>query len=61
MVLLPIIMMGASGAIAYFSQDSNVKDTYIVCDEKIGKYFESMPGFKISDKAKAKRPWKIKK
>ena len=61
MVLLPIIMMGASGAIAYFSQDSNVKDTYIVCDEKIGKYFEGIPGFKISDKAKAKKALEDKK
>ena len=61
MVLMPVIMMGVSGAIAYFSQDTNVKDTYVVCDQRIGKYFESMPGYKVSDMTKAEKALEDKK
>lgn len=61
MVLMPVIMMLASTAVSYFSNDTKSQETYIVCDEKLGEYFKDIEGFKISNKNEAKEKMDDKK
>lgn len=61
MVLMPVIMMLASTAVSYFSNDTKSQETYIVCDEKLGEYFKDIEGFKISNKNESKEKMDDKK
>ena len=61
MVMMPVIMMLASTAVSYFSNDTKSQETYIVCDEKLGEYFKDIEGFKISNKNEAKEKMDDKK
>lgn len=61
MVLMPVIMMLASTAVSYFSNDTKSQETYIVCDEKLGEYFKDIEGFKIANKNEAKEKMDDKK
>ena len=47
MVLMPVIMMLASTAVSYFSNDTKSQETYIVCDEKLGEYFKDIEGLSL--------------
>ena len=58
---MPVIMMLASTAVSYFSNDTKSQETYIVCDEKLGEYFKDIEGFKISNKNEAKEKMADKK